>query len=42
MKTPHTGDLARNMLRAMPGSSMAMLAGAVMAGVLVGRRLVRH
>lgn len=42
LMAPHTGDMARNMFRAMPGSSMAMLAGAVMAGVLVGRRSVRH
>ncbi|MDQ3058297.1 MAG: hemerythrin domain-containing protein [Pseudomonadota bacterium] len=42
LMAPRTGDMARNMVRAMPGSSMAMLAGAVMAGVLMGRRWVRH
>lgn len=44
LMAPRTGDLAMSMVRAMPGSSMAMLAGAVVAvvaGVLVGRRWAR-
>jgi hemerythrin superfamily protein len=41
LMAPRSGDMAVNMMRAMPGSSMAMLAGAVVAGVLVGRRWVR-
>jgi len=38
---PRTKDIAVNMARAMPGSSIAMLAGATMAGVLLGRRWTR-
>ncbi|ABM36629.1 hemerythrin domain-containing protein [Polaromonas naphthalenivorans] len=39
---PRTADIAVNMARAMPGPSIAMLAGATMAGVLLGRRWIRH
>lgn len=39
---PRTGDIAVNMARAMPGPSIAMLAGATFAGMLLGRRLMRH
>lgn len=39
---PRTADIAVNMARALPGPSIAMLAGATMAGVLLGRRLMRH
>lgn len=39
---PRTGDMAVNMARAMPAPSIAMLAGATFAGVLLGRRLMRH
>lgn len=42
LMAPRSGDMAANLVRAMPGSSMAMLAGAVVAGVLMGRRWVRH
>ena len=39
---PRTADMAVNMARSMPGPSLAMLAGATVAGVLLGRRWVRH
>ena len=39
---PRTADIAVNMARAMPAPSIAMLAGATVAGVLLGRRWVRH
>ncbi|MEO6319058.1 MAG: hemerythrin domain-containing protein [Polaromonas sp.] len=39
---PRTKDMAVNLARAMPGPSMAMLAGATLAGVLLGRRWTRH
>ena len=39
---PRTADIAVNMARAMPAPSIAMLAGATVAGVLLGRRLMRH
>lgn len=42
LMAPRGGDMARNLVRAMPGSSIAMVAGAVAAGVLMGRRWVRH
>jgi hemerythrin superfamily protein len=35
---PRTGAIAINIARAMPGSSMVLMAGAVAAGVLLGRR----
>jgi len=38
---PRTADIAVNMARAMPTPSIAMLAGATVAGVLLGRRLMR-
>lgn len=41
LMAPRSGDMAVNMVRALPGSSMAMLAGAVVAGVVLGRRWVR-
>lgn len=41
LMAPRSGDMAANLVRAMPGSSMAMLAGAVVAGVLMGRRWAR-
>ncbi|MEO5660011.1 MAG: hemerythrin domain-containing protein [Polaromonas sp.] len=39
---PRTKDIAVNMARAMPGPSIAMLAGAAITGVFVGRRMTRH
>ncbi|MDB5742971.1 MAG: Hemerythrin cation binding domain protein [Polaromonas sp.] len=39
---PRTKDIAVNMARAMPGPSMAMLAGAAVAGVVLGRRWTRN
>ena len=39
---PRTADIAVNMARAIPAPSIAMLAGATFAGVLLGRRLMRH
>ncbi|MEP6588379.1 MAG: hemerythrin domain-containing protein [Polaromonas sp.] len=39
---PRTKDIAVNMARAMPTPSIAMLAGAAMAGLLLGRRWMRH
>lgn len=39
---PRTADIAVNMARSMPAPSVAMLAGATVAGVLLGRRLMRH
>ena len=39
---PRTADIAVNMARAIPAPSMAMLAGAVAAGVVLGRRLIRR
>ena len=39
---PRTKDMAVNLARAMPGPSMAMLAGATLAGVLLGRRWMRN
>ncbi|MEO8012668.1 hemerythrin domain-containing protein [Polaromonas sp.] len=39
---PRTADIAVNMARAIPMPSMAMLAGAAAAGVLLGRRLMRR
>lgn len=42
LMAPHGGDMARNLMRAMPGSFMVMLAGAVMAGLHMGRRWGRH
>ncbi len=38
---PRTKDIAVNMARALPGSSMAMLAAAAMAGMYLGRRRMR-
>jgi hemerythrin superfamily protein len=38
---PRTTDIAVNMARAMPGPSIAMLAGAVIAGLFLGRRWIR-
>ncbi|MDB5930380.1 MAG: Hemerythrin cation binding domain protein [Polaromonas sp.] len=35
---PRTKDIAMNMARAMPASSVAMVAGAAVAGLLLGRR----
>ncbi|MDB5964871.1 MAG: Hemerythrin cation binding domain protein [Polaromonas sp.] len=35
---PRTGAIALNMARGMPGTSLALMAGAVVAGVLLGRR----
>lgn len=39
---PRTKDIAVNLARAMPGPSMAMLAGATLAGVLLGRSWMRN
>ena len=39
---PRTTDIAVNMARAMPGPSIAMLAGAAIAGVFLGRRWMQH
>lgn len=41
LMAPRSGDMAANLVRAVPGSSLAMLAGAVVAGVLMGRRWTR-
>ena len=38
---PRTKEIAVNMARALPGSSMAMLAAAAMAGMYLGRRRMR-
>ena len=38
---PRTADIAVNMARALPIPSIAMLAGATVAGLLLGRRLTR-
>lgn len=38
---PRTKDIAVNLVRAMPGSSMAMVAAAAAAGLYLGRRWVR-
>ena len=38
---PRTADIALNMARAMPGPSIAMLAGAVITGLFMGRRWMR-
>lgn len=39
---PRSADIAINMARAMPASSIALLAGATAAGVLLGRGLMRR
>lgn len=39
---PRTGDIAMNMARAMPGPSMAVVGGALVAGLLMGRRWLRR
>ncbi|MDB5869297.1 MAG: Hemerythrin cation binding domain protein [Polaromonas sp.] len=39
---PRTGDIALNMARAMPAPSVAMLAGAAVAGLFLGRRWTRN
>lgn len=38
---PRTGDIAVNMARSMSGTSMALLAGMVVGGALLGRRMSR-
>jgi hemerythrin superfamily protein len=38
---PRTGDIVVNIARAMPASSMALMAGAVAAGMLLGSRAMR-
>jgi hemerythrin superfamily protein len=38
---PRTADIAVNMARALPVPSIALLAGAAVAGVLLGRRSIR-
>lgn len=38
---PRTRDIAVNMARAMPGPSLAVLAGTLVAGLLLGRRMMR-
>lgn len=38
---PRSGAIAVNMAKGMPGTSMALVAGAVMAGVLLGKRFSR-
>lgn len=39
---PRTADIAVNMARAIPAPSIAMLAGATVAGVVLGRRFMRR
>lgn len=39
---PRTADIAVNMARALPVPSVAMLAGATVAGVMLGRRFMRR
>ena len=41
LMAPRTADIAVNMARALPIPSIAMLAGATVAGLLLGRRLTR-
>lgn len=38
---PRTKDIAVNMARAMSGTSMALLAGAMLGGVFLGKRVMR-
>lgn len=39
---PRGGDIAVNMVRAMPGPSMAMVGGALVAGLFMGKRWLRR
>ena len=39
---PRTKDIAMNMARAIPGPSLAVLGGALIAGLFVGRRTMRR